>query len=88
MSYNELIEGKFKLKEGIDYHIREVGKYLELTSLILPGFAAGIADLTARGYKINFKNVIPIGNMLLATTMPKIPKKRGAPKKKVEKKKD
>lgn len=77
------------MKENIDYHIREVGKYLELQSMTLAGFAGGIADLTARGYKINYKNVNPIGQLLLATTMPKAPKvKKVTPQKEVYKKKD
>jgi hypothetical protein len=62
------------MKEGIDFHIKDSGKYKELTSMLLGGFAAGIAELTARGYKINYGTVTFVGSMLIATTMPKTPK--------------
>lgn len=80
------------MKENVDYHIRPVGKTLELTSMIIPGYAAGIADLTARGYKINYNTATSIGGLLVANTMPKNPKAEKKPakttktKKKVDKK--
>ena len=64
-----------KLKEGIDYHIVQKGKSLELQSMTLGGFAAGIVDLTRRSYDINLDTVMNIGLLNTALTIPKKPKK-------------
>ena len=73
-----------KLKEGVDYHIKEVGKSLELQSISLAGFTAGIIELTRRSYDINLATTRNMGMLLMLKTIPKTPKPQKAPKKKPE----
>ena len=68
------------MKEGIDYHIKAIGKYLELSSMSLAGFAAGVVDLTRRSYEINYAGTTNIGSLLIAKTIPKKPKVKPKPK--------
>lgn len=72
-----------KLKEGIDYHIKDMGKFKELTSVILSGFAAGIVDLTRRGYDLNEDGTQTVGGLMVARTLPK---KKSSTKTKTNKK--
>jgi hypothetical protein len=63
-----------KLTEGVDYHIREVGKSFELTSMTIGGFTAGVVELTRRSYEMNLTTASFIGSLLICSTVPKIPK--------------
>jgi hypothetical protein len=76
-----------KLTEGIDYHIKEVGKTQELTSMTLAGFAAGVIDLTRRSFDINQETVTSIGMLMIAYTVPKMKKSKTKSTKKVVDKK-
>jgi len=73
------------MKEGTDYFIMPIGKVFEMASLTLAGFAAGIVELTKRGYKINFKTVTTTLSLHTAKTLPKTSKKKKITKKEVKK---
>jgi len=75
------------MKEGIDYHIKPMGKGFELSAQILTGYVAGVVDLTKRGYKINYNMPMNIGGLYIANTIPKAPKPKKTVKK-AEKPKD
>lgn len=72
-----------KLSEGIDYHIKDIGKTKELSAMIFTGLVAGVVDLTRRGYDINLSTATTIGNMYVVRTVPKV--KKPAKKKTVKK---
>lgn len=76
-----------RLREGIDYHIKNMGKFKELTSVTLIGFAAGIVDLTRRGYDLNENGFQTIGVLMVTRTLPKKTKPKTNQKKATSKKK-
>jgi len=61
-----------KLKKSVDYHIKELGTWLELSSTTLAGFAAGIIYLVKNGYEVNHGSIRSIGVLLIAQTMPNV----------------
>ena len=75
-----------ELKEGIDYHIKAVGKTLELTSMTIAGYTAGVIDLTRRSYTMNQATASFIGSLLICSTMPKVVKTKPVKKPKAAKK--
>lgn len=64
-----------QLTERIDYHIKPVGNTLELTSMTLAGYTAGVIDLLDRTYRINQKTIKFVGALLMCNTYPKDLKK-------------